>query len=207
LEILTKYFPVLDQKQKDQFKQMDELYHYWNMRINVLSRKDIDHLYERHILHSLSIALHFSFHKEHKIMDLGTGGGFPGLPLAIMFPDTQFTLVDSTGKKIKVVQEVADALQLSNIRAIHSRSEELKEKFHIFVCRAVAPLRQLNTWIKPMYFKKSAGNLSNGLIALKGGDLTSETASFGSRCQIIPLSESLEEEFFASKQIVYLRDH
>ncbi|MCD6346089.1 MAG: 16S rRNA (guanine(527)-N(7))-methyltransferase RsmG [Bacteroidales bacterium] len=205
MEIILKYFPSINRQQIDKFSQMDELYHFWNERINLMSRKDIDHLYERHILHSLSIARFHLFEKGLTIMDLGTGGGFPGMPLAIIFPQTQFILVDSIRKKIKVVEEISAKLELSNVIVIHSRAEELNEKFHFVVTRAVTSLPKLNAWIKSGFYKDSPASIANGLIALKGGNLKAETASFGSRCQTIALSEYYEEEFFKSKKIVYLK--
>lgn len=205
MELINKYFPQLSDRQKEQFAALDALYHDWNSKINVISRKDIDNLYEHHVLHSLAIAELIRFKPNTSIMDLGTGGGFPGIPLAIMFPETRFHLVDSIGKKIRVCEEVCKALELKNVTTQWCRAEEVKQQFHFVVSRAVMPLPDLVKIVRKSINKKEQFNgLPNGLICLKGGELEQEAKPFGKAAQITSLSEYFEEEFFATKKLVYL---
>jgi len=204
-EVLFSYFPDLDPTQKLQFERLPELYELWNNQINVISRKDIDQLFERHVLHSLGIAKVMPFLPGEKVLDVGTGGGFPGVPLAIMFPETQFFLVDSIGKKIKVVQEVVKALGLKNVRAAHVRAEQVDEKFDFVVSRAVTRLKDFHPWIKNKYNKQSKNTLPNGLLYLKGGDLTEEIAESGLKVQQFYLKDFFKEEFFDTKKVVYVK--
>ncbi len=203
MEIIRKYFPNLTEDQIYKFKQLDELYHDWNAKINVISRKDIDNLYEHHVLHSLAIAEMIRFKPGTKVMDLGTGGGFPGIPLAIMFPETTFHLVDSIGKKIKVCQEVANALQLKNVTTQWCRAEEIKDKYHFVVSRAVMPLADLVKIIKKNISTEQINALPNGIICLKGGELEKETLPLKKQTEIYPLTDYFEEPFFETKKIVY----
>ncbi|ROI10564.1 16S rRNA (guanine(527)-N(7))-methyltransferase RsmG [Chryseobacterium sp. H3056] len=202
VELIEKYFPNLSQKQKNQFAQLEKLYAEWNEKINVISRKDMDSLYEKHILHSLGIAKVMEFKFGTKVLDIGTGGGFPGIPLAILYPEVQFTLVDSIGKKITVVKEVSAGIGLENVTAIHSRAEELKEKFHFVVSRAVTQMPVFLTWLKGKFEKQSFNKKPNGVLYLKGGDLTQELA--GLKTEIFPLQNYFESEFFETKKVVYL---
>ena len=204
-EQLFTYFPGLTPTQQQQFEQLPELYEFWNNQINVISRKDIDQLFERHVLHSLGIAKVMPFLPGESVLDVGTGGGFPGIPLAIMFPDTRFYLVDSIGKKIKVVQEVAAALGLKNVRASHLRAEQVNEKFDFVVSRAVTSLKEFYPWIKGKFNKASNNNLPNGILYLKGGDLAAEIKESGLQVQQFYLSDHFMEEFFETKQVVYVR--
>ena len=203
--IILKYFPNITQKQREQFEQLPALYNFWNNQINVISRKDIDQLYERHVLHSLGIAKIISFLPDEKVLDVGTGGGFPGIPLAILFPETQFYLVDSIGKKIKVVQEVASALGLQNLKAAHLRAEQVDEKFDFVVSRAVTRLKEFYPWVKGKFSKQSNNKLPNGILYLKGGDLEQEIAESGLAVQQYHLKDYFEEEFFETKQVVYVK--
>jgi 16S rRNA (guanine527-N7)-methyltransferase len=203
-EIIFQYFPDLSQTQKDQFDALDEQYRFWNARINLISRKDIDMLYLHHILHSLAIAKVISFLPGEKILDVGTGGGFPGIPLAIMFPDTDFHLVDSIGKKIKVVQEVSLALGLKNVRATHARAEQIDEKFNFVVSRAVTKLSDFYPWVKGKFEKKSLNTLQNGILYLKGGDLDQEIKESGLKAELIPLPDYFKEDYFDTKYVVYI---
>jgi 16S rRNA (guanine527-N7)-methyltransferase len=204
-DILVKYFPSITVQQLQQFNKLPELYNFWNNQINVVSRKDIEQLYERHVLHSLGIAKVISFLPGEKVLDVGTGGGFPGIPLAILFPDTQFYLVDSIGKKIKVVQEVANALCLKNVIATHKRAEEINEKFDFVVSRAVTKLKEFYPWVKGKFNKVSKNTLPNGILYLKGGDLTQEIAESGLIVRQFHLNSYFEEEFFETKQVVYIK--
>jgi 16S rRNA (guanine527-N7)-methyltransferase len=203
MEIILKYFPNLTQDQISKFEQLNELYHDWNAKINVISRKDIDNLYEHHVLHSLAIAELIRFKPGTKVMDLGTGGGFPGIPLAIMFPETSFHLVDSIGKKIRVCQEVANALSLQNVTTQWCRAEEIKDKYHFVVSRAVMPLADLVKIIKKNISTEQINALPNGIICLKGGELEKETLPLKNQTEIYPLTDYFEEMFFETKKIVY----
>ena len=203
-EIVYQYFPDLSQTKKDQFDALDELYRFWNARINLISRKDIDMLYLHHILHSLAIAKVISFLPGEKVLDVGTGGGFPGIPLAILFPDTDFHLVDSIGKKIKVVQEVALALGLKNVKATHARAEHIDEKFNFVVSRAVTKLSDFYPWVKGKFEKKSINTLQNGILYLKGGDLDQEIMESGLKAELIPLPDYFKEDYFDTKFVVYI---
>jgi 16S rRNA (guanine527-N7)-methyltransferase len=204
-EILIKYFPAITPAQQQQFGQLQELYTLWNNQINVISRKDIDLLYERHVLHSLGIAKVMTFLPGENVLDVGTGGGFPGIPLAILFPETNFHLVDSIGKKIKVVTEVTTALGLKNVRATHARAEEIKEQFDFVVSRAVTQLKDFYPWVKGKFKKQSTNKLPNGILYLKGGDLTQEIADAGLAVQQYHLKDYFEEEFFETKQVIYVK--
>ena len=203
-DIILKYFPDLTAKQLDQFSQLFDLYSSWNAQINVISRKDIEELYERHVLHSLGIAKICNFKAGESVLDVGTGGGFPGIPLAILFPDTQFHLVDSIGKKIKVVKEVASALGLENLKADHLRAEQIKEKFNFIVSRAVTRLGEFYPWIQGKFKKDSINAIPNGILYLKGGDLTEEIAESKLNAELYPLSDYFEEDFFETKYVVYV---
>lgn len=200
IAIIEKYFPDLTDVQKEQFERMIELYQEWNEKINVISRKDMDDFVERHILHSLAIAKYQPFKNGWYVVDLGTGGGFPGIPLAIMYPDVQFILVDSIGKKIKVVEAVKNDLGLSNVKAIWGRVEQIDVKANLVVTRAVAPLSQLVDWTKKILKQQS-----KGIIALKGGDLTEELTGFKKRSTVTPISEIFGELFFETKSIVHYK--
>lgn len=204
-EILLKYFPDINAEQRAQFAQLQALYELWNSQINVISRKDIDLLYERHVLHSLGIAKVMGFLPGENVLDVGTGGGFPGIPLAIMFPETNFHLVDSIGKKIKVVNEVAAALGLKNVKGTHARAEEIKQQFDFVVSRAVTQLKEFYPWVKGKFNKKSNNKLPNGILYLKGGDLTQEIAEAGLAVQQYHLKDYFEEEFFETKQVIYVK--
>jgi len=204
-DLLLKYFPELTAAQQQQFNRLPELYRFWNDQINVISRKDIEQLDERHVLHSLGIAKVISFLPGENVLDVGTGGGFPGIPLAILFPETQFYLVDSIGKKIKVVNEVATTLGLVNVKAFHQRAEEVNEKFDFVVSRAVTRLKEFYPWVKRKFNKQSKNTLPNGILYLKGGDLADEIAESGLAVQQFHLSEYFKEEFFETKRVVYIR--
>ena len=204
MQLINKYFPSLSDVQKQQFAALDALYRDWNSKINVISRKDIDNLYEHHILHSLAIAELIRFKPGTSIMDLGTGGGFPGIPLAIMFPEAKFHLVDSIGKKIRVCEEVKKAIGLQNVTTQWCRAEEVQQQFHFVVSRAVMPLPDLVKIIRKSISKEKLNALPNGLICLKGGELEQEAKPFGKAAQITALSEYFEEPFFETKKLVYL---
>lgn len=203
MEILLKYFTTLTDTQIDQFSKLQELYKDWNLKINVVSRKDIDELYMRHVLHSLGIAKVMEFQANTKVMDVGTGGGFPGIPLAILFPETQFHLVDSIGKKIKVVEEVTAGLGLQNVQTTHGRVEEVKDTYDFIVSRAVAQMETFVRWTKNKVHKKQNHSLKNGILYLKGGDLTEELQKFP-KATIYNLSNFFAEDFFETKKVVHL---
>ncbi|MDR6783081.1 16S rRNA (guanine527-N7)-methyltransferase [Pedobacter africanus] len=202
--LIQKYFRELTEQQIARFDQLYSLYSFWNAQINVISRKDIDELYERHILHSLGIAKFCTFKPGEKVLDVGTGGGFPGIPLAILFPETQFHLVDSIGKKIKVVTEVAAALGLENVKASHLRAEQVTDKYDFVVSRAVTRLIDFYPWIKGKFNKESKNAVPNGILYLKGGDLAEEIAESRLKAELYPLSAYFKEEFFETKYVVYI---
>ncbi len=207
MEILTKYFTGFTEKQINQFAALKDLYAEWNQKINIISRKDIDNFYLHHVLHSLSIATQFDFTAGYEIMDLGSGGGFPGIPLAIFFPDVHFHLVDSINKKLKVAGAVAEAIGLRNITAEHTRAEDIhNKKFDVVVSRAVAPLKDLWHWSKPLLKKKPVNKPKKltGLICLKGGDLTNEIAESGCRPRTWEIEKIFEEDFFKEKYILHV---
>ncbi|MDY8138809.1 16S rRNA (guanine(527)-N(7))-methyltransferase RsmG [Aquimarina sp. 2201CG5-10] len=203
MDILLKYFPDLTEEQKSQFSKLKNLYTEWNAKINVISRKDIESLYERHVLHSLGIAKTMKFKEGTQVLDVGTGGGFPGIPLAILFPDTRFYLIDVIAKKIKVVNEVASALELKNIKAEQRRAGTFDDRFDFIVSRAVTNMPDFVKWIRKNIAKKSRNELQNGILYLKGGDLTEELAAFPKAVQY-DLSDYFEEEFYETKKVVYL---
>jgi len=204
MDEILKYFPNLTEKQKNQYSALYELYVDWNSKINVISRKDIDNLYERHVLHSLGIAEFIKFKPNSAILDVGTGGGFPGIPLAILFPEVQFTLIDSIGKKIKVGTEVANAIGLKNITFKHLRVQDEKGKFDFVVSRAVMPLDELVKLVKKNISPKQQNALPNGLVCLKGGELQHEILPFKNIAETCELGEIFEGEFFKTKKVVYL---
>jgi 16S rRNA (guanine527-N7)-methyltransferase len=206
MEYILKYFSDFTGKQLEQFQLLQELYGDWNNKINIISRKDIEHLYLKHVLHSLSIAVVFDFADGTSIIDIGTGGGFPGIPLAIYFPEVQFHLVDSIGKKLKVVDEIVAALELKNVSFEHTRAEQIKNrKFDFAVSRAVAPLKELWQWSKPLLHKKNKNDFANGLICLKGGDLTQEIFESDLTPQQISLPEIFNEDYFNDKYLLYVK--
>lgn len=204
MELILKYFPDLTEEQKRQFAALYDLYTDWNSKINVISRKDIENLYEHHVLHSLGIAKVVRFTPSTKIMDLGTGGGFPGIPLAILFPEVQFHLVDSIGKKVRVATEIADSIGLKNVTTRHARAEEEKQLFDFVVSRAVMPLTDLLKIIRKNISPKQQNALPNGLICLKGGELEKEAMPVKNKTTMWDLKEFFEEEFFETKKAVYV---
>ena len=203
MNIVLKYFPDLTENQIIQFEQLKLLYQDWNLKINVVSRKDIEELYLRHVLHSLGIAKVQSFLPGTKILDVGTGGGFPGIPLAILFPEVQFHLVDSIGKKIKVVEEVSQGLQLQNVKITNARAETITDQYDFIVSRAVAQMETFVRWVKHSVAKKSKHELKNGILYLKGGDLTEELSLFP-KATIYSLQDYFEEDFYETKSVVHL---
>ena len=203
MKIIHKYFKNLTEIQIEQFEKLQELYQDWNLKINVVSRKDIDELYLRHVLHSLGIAKVVQFKPQTKVLDVGTGGGFPGIPLAILFPETQFHLVDSIGKKIKVVNEVAEGLGLENVKTTHGRVEEVKDTYDFIVSRAVAQMETFVRWTKGKIAKKQNRELKNGILYLKGGDLTEELQKYTS-ATLYDLTDYFDEPFFETKKVVHL---
>ena len=204
MEIIKKYFKELTERQIQQFEMLDELYRDWNAKINVISRKDIDNLYEHHVLHSLAIAKTITFRPGTEILDFGTGGGFPGIPLAILFPECHFKLIDGTGKKIRVAQEVATAIGLTNCQPEHLRGEDEKGKFDFVVSRAVMPLPDLVKIVRKNISKTNNNVLPNGVICLKGGELQAETQPFKKVIEIDPISNWFGEEWFKEKNVIYL---
>lgn len=204
MDIIKKYFPTITDLQAEQFAQLEGLYNDWNSKINVISRKDIQNLYEHHVLHSLGIAKIVNFRDGTSIMDLGTGGGFPGIPLAILFPNVSFHLVDSIGKKVRVADEVATALGLKNVRFSHARAEEIKDKYDFVVTRAVMPMIDLVKVARKNIQKEQHNALPNGIIALKGGELNSEIASMRDISTVWDLGDYFEEEFFKTKKVVHV---
>lgn len=203
-DIIFTHFPNLTDTQKTQFEKLFPLYQEWNEKINVISRKDIDQLYERHVLHSLAIAKFIQFKPGTKLLDLGTGGGFPGIPLAILFPECQFHLVDSIGKKIQVVLEVAKGIGLENVTAEHQRAEKVKGEFDFVLSRAVAKTKSLFIWTHQKVSKKDKNDMENGLILLKGGDLKTEMKEFRRAYKQVNLRKYFREEFFETKKIIYV---
>jgi 16S rRNA (guanine527-N7)-methyltransferase len=206
MEIIHKYFPDLNPEQEEKLARLENLYADWNSKINLISRKDIPHLYERHVLHSLSICKFFSFAPGLAFLDVGTGGGFPGIPLAIMFPDSEFTLVDSIGKKIRVVKDIADKLQLKNCRTVHSRVEQVKMKYDFIVSRAVTNFNSFFQLVKKNLEDKKKIKNQSGIIYLKGGDVENEIQSFKEFIEIFSISDFFTEEFFQTKKIIFLKN-
>ena len=202
MQIIHKYFPDLTEKQIEQFTDLQELYEHWNAQINVISRKNIDTLYTNHILHSLAIAKVIQFEKGTKILDIGTGGGFPGIPLAILFPEVDFLLVDSIGKKIKVVNEVSNAIGLNNVRTLHERAENINETFDFVVSRAVTNMTDFKKWVKGKFNNTHNNTLNNGILYLKGGDLSEELR--GISHYKYEIADFFEEEFFETKKVIYI---
>lgn len=203
-DLIFSYFPNLSSHQQDQFNKLFSLYSEWNDKINVISRKDIDNLYVNHVLHSLGIAKVMAFKPGAQILDVGTGGGFPGIPLAILFPETQFHLVDSIGKKITVVKNVADGVGLTNVKAEQIRAEQIKGEYDFIVSRAVTRIKEFYGWIHQKVKKKSVHDLDNGILYLKGGDLDEELAELKKPHQLHNLSQFFKEEFFETKKVVYV---
>jgi len=203
MDEILKYFPDLTDIQKEQFQKLDALYHEWNEKINVISRKDIDSLYTKHVLHSLGIAKVMQFEPGATVLDVGTGGGFPGIPLAILFPETRFYLIDVIAKKIRVVQAVADALELKNVKAEQIRAENVKSDFDFIVSRAVTNMPDFVSWVKTKIKKQQKHELKNGILYLKGGDLTEELKDFPKATQY-DLADFFEDEFFETKKVVHL---
>ena len=202
MQIIHKYFPDLTEKQIEQFTDLQQLYQHWNAQINVISRKNIDALYTNHILHSIAIAKLIQFEKGTKILDIGTGGGFPGIPLAILFPEVDFLLVDSIGKKIKVVNEVSNAIGLTNIITLHERAENIKETFDFVVSRAVTNMTEFKKWVKGRFNNTHNNTLNNGILYLKGGDLSEELR--GISHSKYKIADFFEEEFFKTKKVIYI---
>ena len=204
MDIIRKYFPNITELQAEQFSLLEALYNDWNAKINVISRKDIQNLYEHHVLHSLGIAKVVNFKDDTTVMDLGTGGGFPGIPLAIMYPNTQFHLVDSIGKKVKVANEVANAIGLKNVKFSHARAEEIKDKYDFVVTRAVMPMVDLMKVARKNIKIEQKNAVPNGIIALKGGELNSEIASMKKIATVWELSDFFEEEYFETRKVVHV---
>ena len=203
-ELIHKYFPELTERQQEQFEALDALYHDWNAKINVISRKDIDQLYEHHVLHSLAIAKTIRFRPGTRILDFGTGGGFPGVPLAILFPDCEFKLIDGTGKKIRVAQEVAQAIGLTNCHPEHLRGEDERGQYHFVVSRAVMPLPDLVKIVRKNIAKPQLNALPNGILCLKGGDLQAETQPFRNIVETTDISTFFTEDWYKGKYVIYL---
>jgi 16S rRNA (guanine527-N7)-methyltransferase len=205
MQLIQKYFPELNAQQVDQFNALESLYIHWNQQINVISRKDTENFYERHVLHSLGIAQVIKFQKETSVLDIGTGGGFPGIPLAIMFPECQFTLVDSIGKKIKVVNEVSNALGLKNVKTIHGRADELKSQFDFIISRAVTNVPAFMPWTNNRFRQKSFNTLKNGILYLKGENVVDELVDLKNNFKIFPLKSFFQEDFFETKVVLYIK--
>ena len=205
MQTINKYFPNLSEKQLDQFSQLESLFKFWNEQINVISRKDTENFYERHVLHSLGIAKVIEFSDGSEILDIGTGGGFPGIPLAILFPNCSFTLVDSIGKKIKVASEVAAAIGLTNVQGIHERAENISGKFDFIVSRAVTAMPSFLQWTKGKFKLSKKHALANGILYLKGGDLSEEMKPVKQKNKIYNLSDFFSEDFFETKKVVYVK--
>jgi 16S rRNA (guanine527-N7)-methyltransferase len=207
MEVLKKYFPDMEPWQHEKFEEFIPLFKEWNEKINLVSRKDIDQLHIHHILHSLSIAKYIDFRPETKVLDLGTGGGFPGIPLAIMFPEVHFSLVDSIGKKIMVVQDIIEKLNIGNATAINGRAEELKERYHFVVTRAVAPADQLIRWSRKLFTEQELNATPNGIIALKGGNIKAEIKLIGKGefVETIPIKKYFQYEYFEEKYLMYIQ--
>ena len=203
-ELIFNYFPNLSETQKKQFEALEASYREWNAQINVISRKDIDSLYLKHVLHSLAIARYVQFRPDERVLDVGTGGGFPGIPLAILFPETEFLLVDSIGKKIKVVNEVSRAIGLENVRGEHSRAEAVSGSFNFVVSRAVTQLKDFYPWVRNKISKASVNAVPNGILYLKGGDLTAEIRESGLKPELISVADYFKEEFFETKYILHI---
>ena len=203
-EIIKKYFPELTERQQEQFEALDALYHDWNAKINVISRKDIDQLYEHHVLHSLAIAKTIRFRPGTRILDFGTGGGFPGVPLAILFPDCEFKLIDGTGKKIRVAQEVSQAIGLTNCHPEHLRGEDERGQYHFVVSRAVMPLPDLVKIVRKNIAKPQRNALPNGILCLKGGNLQAETQPFRNIVETTDISTFFTEDWYKGKYVIYL---
>ncbi len=204
VRLIYEHFPDLSEKQKQQFADLYDLYQHWNNQINVISRKDTEHFYERHVLHSLGIAKVQSFLPGTMVLDIGTGGGFPGIPLAILFPETQFTLVDSIGKKIKVVKEVSEALGLENVKAINDRAENILVSYDFIVSRAVTRMPDFLKWVKHKNKKKNLHELKNGILYLKGGDLSEEMANVSQKHTFYNLHDYFSGDFFETKKVVHV---
>ena len=204
MQIIDKYFPNLSQRQKEQFNNLDTLYREWNAKINVISRKDIDNLYEHHVIHSMAIARIVRFKPSTSILDFGTGGGFPGIPLAILFPECRFRLIDGTGKKVNVAAEIAKAIGLENVEAIHQRGEEEKGKFDFIVSRAVMPMPDLVKIVSKNISRKQHNSIANGILALKGGNLSEELKPYHKIVEVTPISQFFDEEWFREKSVIYL---
>jgi len=204
-QLITNYFKNLSEEQVEQFAMLAPLYNDWNAQINVISRKDIDELYLKHVLHSLAIAKVVDFKDGTKILDVGTGGGFPGIQLAILYPNCQFVLVDSIGKKIKVVNEIADRLGLTNIKAYHQRAEDVSGQFDFIVTRAVTSIANFLPWVKGKLLPNGEHELKNGILFLKGGDLTEEIAESNKKVEVFPISHFFKEDFFETKVVAYTR--
>ncbi len=205
MDLIKKYFPDSSHQQLAQFRELDALLREWNEKINLVSRKDMPFLVERHILHSLSIAKLIKFRPDTKILDVGTGGGFPGLPLAILFPETEFTLSDSIGKKIMVVRDLAEKLRLKNVHPVNERAEKLNSRFHFVVSRAVTSLPEFFQWVSGQFCRENFNPLQNGILYLKGGDFEEELIPFRRRVKIFSIRDYFEEEYFQTKKIIYLR--
>lgn len=204
IDLILKYFPDINPKQQQQFAMLGSLYLHWNEKINVISRKDIEALYERHILHSLGIAKVLSFSDHSKILDVGTGGGFPGIPLAILFPYSNFYLVDAIGKKIHVVKAVSEAIELENLTAEHQRAEDVPQQFDFVVSRAVTQIAPFYNWVQHKFLKRQDNALPNGILYLKGGDIEEEFATLNRKYSTYALSDYYDEAFFETKKVMFV---